>query len=104
MNCEKTSVTFALLCAALGLSACQRGSGETARSASSDSCALARPRFSSALPAERSTFAYDSSAPLNVRLEAQSTQNDIERSTISFDSPGGGRARAAEGCERFAIS
>jgi hypothetical protein len=82
---------FALLigCAA---AACGRSNSQPARTASADSCAIVRPHFTPARAAERSIFAYDTAAPLHLEIEPQSTSNDVQRSAISFDSPGGGRA------------
>jgi len=57
----------------------------------SDSCSIARPDFGGAASAgERSLFAYDVNAPLNLEKTAESTGNGIEVSTISFSSPDGG--------------
>ena len=56
-----------------------------------DSCAIARPDFGVATAAERSLFAYDSDAPLNLQKAVQSSTNGVEVSAISFDSPDGGR-------------
>ena len=57
-----------------------------------DSCAIARPEFSAASAAERSLFAYNVNAPLNLQKIVESTSNGVEISAISFDSPDGGRA------------
>ena len=53
---------------------------------------MVRPEFRSARAAELSLFAYDTAAPLNLRIDSRSVTNDVQRSAISFDSPGGGRA------------
>ena len=56
-----------------------------------DSCTVARPDFGGAATAsDRSLFAYDVNAPLNLQKVVESTNNGIEVSTISFSSPGGG--------------
>jgi dipeptidyl aminopeptidase/acylaminoacyl peptidase len=55
-----------------------------------DSCAIARPDFGVAAAAERARFAYDVDAPLNLQKTVQSTNNGIEVSSITFDSPDGG--------------
>ena len=58
-----------------------------------DSCAVARPDFGAAATAsERSLFSYDVNAPLNLQKTVESTNNGVEISAISFDSPEGGRA------------
>ncbi|CAA9336438.1 MAG: hypothetical protein AVDCRST_MAG89-2407, partial [uncultured Gemmatimonadetes bacterium] len=57
----------------------------------SDSCAVARPNFGgAATAADRNLFAYDASAPLNLQKTVESTNNGVEVSAITFDSPGGG--------------
>ena len=56
-----------------------------------DSCAVARPDFGVATAAERDLFAYDVHAPLNLQKTAESTNNGVAVSGISFDSPDGGR-------------
>jgi len=59
--------------------------------AAGDSCAVARPPFAGpATAAERSLFAYDVNAPLDVRKTVESESNGVEVSTISFGSPDGG--------------
>ena len=78
---------------ALFLSACAGASAEqpTGPIAAADSCALARPAFGVASAAERQLFAYDVDAPLNLEKTVESTDDDVEVSAISFDSPAGGR-------------
>jgi dienelactone hydrolase len=57
------------------------------------SCEVARPDFGgAAAEAERSLFAYNAGAPLNLQKTLESTNNGVEVSAISFDSPGGGSA------------
>ena len=56
-----------------------------------DSCAFARPDFGVATAAERTLFAYDVNAPLNLQKVVESTNNGVEVSGVSFDSPAGGR-------------
>lgn len=58
--------------------------------AASDSCAVARPVFGVATAADRGLFAYAVDAPLNLQKTVQSTDNGVEVSAISFDSPAGG--------------
>ena len=59
---------------------------------SADSCAIARPDFGAAAnAADRNLFAYDVNAPLNLQKTVESTNNGVEVSGISFDSPDGGR-------------
>src|SRR5687767_12486146 len=56
-----------------------------------DSCAVARPDFgAAATAADRSPFAYDVNAPLNLKKTLESTTNGVEVSAIAFDSPDGG--------------
>src|SRR5687768_4006133 len=84
--------------AALLISACSESPAEssnatTGPSASpvADSCAVARPDFGGvATAADRSLFAYDVNAPLNLQKTVESTKNGVELSTISFGSPDGG--------------
>ena len=83
----RSLTTVALLLVA----ACRGGQGQ-ATAISGDSCVVARPAFGAATAAERSTFAYDVSAPLNMQTEVESNHDGVETSTFSFDSPGGGRA------------
>ncbi|HEX6909248.1 MAG TPA: alpha/beta fold hydrolase [Longimicrobium sp.] len=57
-----------------------------------DSCAIARPDFGgAATDADRSLFAYDASAPLNLHAWVENTVDGVEVSAVSFDSPGGGQ-------------
>ena len=56
-----------------------------------DACAIERPDFGIATVAERSLFAYDVDAPLNLTKTVQATTNGVERSAISYDSPDGGQ-------------
>ena len=56
-----------------------------------DSCIVARPNFgAAATDADRSLFAYDVNAPLNLQKALESTKNGVELSTIAFSSPDGG--------------
>src|SRR5688500_20056225 len=65
----------------------------TKPSAVADSCAVARPDFGvAATAADRSLFAYDVNAPLNLKKTLESTTNGVEVSAIAFDSPDGGSA------------
>ena len=76
------------------LSACA-GSTEEALlqpPAPGDSCAIARPVFGVATGGERTLFAYDVAAPLNLEKTVESSNDGVEVSAISFDSPDGGRA------------
>jgi dienelactone hydrolase len=74
---------------ALFVSAC--AGSTTGPRAAADSCAVARPDFGVAAAAERSLFAYDAHAPLNLQQAVESTNKGVEVSAISFDSPDGGR-------------
>ena len=68
------------------------GSRADALTAVADSCAIARPDFRGvATEADRKLFAYDVDAPLNLQKAVEYTRNGVEVSTISFDSPDGGR-------------
>ena len=81
---------------ALVLSACAGSAADpstvpTKPSLVADSCAVARPDFKGvATAADRSLFAYDVNAPLNLQKAVESTNNGVEVSTISFSSPDGG--------------
>jgi dienelactone hydrolase len=75
--------------AAVFVSAC---AGPTAGlPAAVDSCAVARPDFGVATAAERTLFAYDVNAPLNLQKAVESTNDGVEVSGISFSSPEGAR-------------
>jgi uncharacterized protein len=83
---------------ALFIAACTGSSAEPADESitqlplGADSCALARPDFGEpATAADRNLFAYDVNAPLNLQKTTTSENNDVDVSSISFDSPGGGR-------------
>lgn len=79
----------AIALAALFVSACTGST--TGPRAAVDSCAVARPDFGGvATAADRSLFAYDASAPLNLQKTVVSTNNGVEVSAISFSSPDGG--------------
>jgi uncharacterized protein len=77
---------------ALFLPACASSTSAPDRVSAGDSCAIARPEFSVATAAERSLFAFNANAPLNLQKTVESTSNGVEVSVISFDSPEGGRA------------
>jgi dienelactone hydrolase len=63
----------------------------TGQNVAADSCALVRPNFGGvASEADLNLFAYDVSAPLNLKKVSESTNNGVEVSTISFTSPAGG--------------
>jgi dienelactone hydrolase len=75
--------------AALFISACAGSPGDPITTA--DSCVVARPDFGGvATAADRSLFAYDVDAPLNLQKAVESTNNGVEASGISFRSPDGG--------------
>jgi uncharacterized protein len=81
--------------AALLVSSCAgtaaRDVTEPIETSPADSCALARPAFGGpATEADRALFAYDASAPLNLKQTVDSTKNGVEFSTISYGSPDGG--------------
>jgi dienelactone hydrolase len=83
--------------AALFISACAGSPAESSTALASpspvsDSCAIARPDFgAAATAADRALFAYDVDAPLNLEKTVESTNNGVEVSRISYDSPDGGR-------------
>ena len=57
-----------------------------------DSCALARPDFGGpATQADLALFAYDTTAPLNLQKTITNGVGAVEVSSISYDSPAGGR-------------
>src|SRR5688572_20947142 len=82
--------------AALFFSACAGIPAEprttsTGQNLGADSCAVARPDFGTvATEADRKLFAYDVNAPLNLQKAVESTNNGVEVSAISFNSPDGG--------------
>ena len=55
-----------------------------------DSCPGSRPSFGVATEAERALFAYDASAPLNVKKTVKTTNSVFTLSDVSYDSPAGG--------------
>ncbi|HEX8361520.1 MAG TPA: alpha/beta fold hydrolase [Longimicrobium sp.] len=56
-----------------------------------ETCSLARPDFGGpATAADRALFAYDANSPLNLQQTVESTENGVQVSKISFDSPAGG--------------
>jgi len=58
-----------------------------------DACAIARPDFGGpATAADRALFAYDVTAPLNLKKTFEATFNGVTRSAISYDTPDGGVA------------
>lgn len=57
-----------------------------------DTCSTARPVFGTASNADRNLFTYNVNAPLNVQVTVENQTNLVRVSSISFDSPGGGRA------------
>lgn len=57
-----------------------------------DSCTAARPDFGGPATVEdRALFAYDVDAPLHLQKTVLATNNGVEVSDVSFDSPDGGR-------------
>ena len=74
--------------AALLISACAGSAAAPVTAV--DSCTVARPNFGVATEQERSVFAYDAAAPLNLQETVESTTSGVEVSTISFNSPDGG--------------
>ena len=83
------SMKPAIALVALFFSACTDPATEQLTSA--DTCAFARPDFGVATAAERSLFAYDVNAPLNLQQTVEYTRNGVEVSAVSFNSPDGGR-------------
>jgi dienelactone hydrolase len=90
----KRAITMMAVCLCeLVFSACTGSPAEPKKEIGQDgdSCALVRPQFGgAATAADRALFAYDVNAPLNLQKTVQSTNNGIEVSTISFNSPDGG--------------
>ena len=83
----KPTVALMALCA----TACAGAQSPTKPGAVADSCAIARPDFGAAATvAERTLFAYDLNAPLDLQKTVESTNNGVEASAISFSSPDGG--------------
>jgi dienelactone hydrolase len=88
----RSTVALAALC----LSACAAPLAEpitatTTPSPVTASCAIARPDFGGvATAADRALFAYDADAPLNLKEAVESTNNGMQVSTLSFNSPDGG--------------
>jgi uncharacterized protein len=82
----------AIVLAAVFVSACARSSDQSlTEPVPGDSCAIVRPDFGVATAAERDLFAYDVDAPLNLEKTVESTDDGVEASAISYDSPDGGR-------------
>jgi hypothetical protein len=79
---------------ALVLSACGASATESlvGPPTGGDTCAVVRPEFGVATAAERSLFAYDAAAPLNLVKTVESADGGVEVSAITFDSPDGGSA------------
>ena len=73
------AVAFAILPACAGAS-------DGTFTAVEDSCAIARPSFSVATDADRSLFAYNVNAPLNLQKTVESTSNGVEVSRIHVSS------------------
>ena len=98
MTATRASVAIPSILAASLISACAGSSADpsaaaTGPSLAADSCAIARPDFGGvATAADRSLFAYDIDAPLNLQKTVESTKNGVEVNAISFASPGGGSA------------
>lgn len=54
-------------------------------------CSVGRPDFGGpATQADRAVFAYDANAPLNLQQTVQSTDSEVQVSSIAYTSPGGG--------------
>jgi dienelactone hydrolase len=74
---------------ALLISACAGSAAEPPTA--DDSCAVERPDFGgAATAADRNLFAYNVNAPLNLQKAVENTINDVEVSSVSFNSPDGG--------------
>ena len=85
-------VILAALAASL-FSACAGSAAEKITPPVADSCAVARPDFGGvATTADRNLFGYNVDAPLNLQKTVESTNNGVELSVISFNSPDGGKA------------
>jgi len=55
-----------------------------------DGCPASRPHFGVATDADRALFAYDATAPLNLRKTTEATTAAVTLSSITYDSPAGG--------------
>lgn len=82
----------ALFIAACGSTTEPPAAPPTGTSTASGSCAVVRPDFGVAAAADLDLFAYDANAPLNLQKAVESTNDGVEVSAISFDSPAGGSA------------
>ena len=82
----------ALFVAACGSTTQPPTTPATGTPTATDSCSVGRPDFGVATAAERDLFAYDVNAPLNLQAAVESTNNGVEVSAISFNSPAGGSA------------
>ena len=90
---KPTIAVLALFASACAGSTAARSTGPTTPGSAADSCAIARPDFGGvATAADRNLFAYDVTAPLNLKQTLESTANGVAVSAISFDSPDGGSA------------
>ena len=82
-----TTVFLALISSACGASTTEPLAGPPT---GADTCAVVRPDFGVAAPAELDLFAYDAEAPLDLQKTVESTDDGVEVSAISFGSPDGG--------------
>ena len=82
---------MALFAVACNGSPAEPSTAPTGTNPVADTCAVTRPDFGgAATAADRSLFAYDVNAPLNLQQAVESTNNGVVVSTISFRSPDGG--------------
>ena len=88
----KSTIALAAVCiAACAAPPAEPRTATTTPSLATDSCAVARPDFGGvATAADRSLFAYDGNAPLNLQQTVESTNRGVEVSAVSFGSPDGG--------------
>jgi dienelactone hydrolase len=88
----KSTIVLAAVCiAACAAPPAEPSTATTAPSRVTDSCAVVRPDFDgAATAADRSLFAYNADAPLNLQKTVESTNKGVEVSAISFSSPDGG--------------
>jgi dienelactone hydrolase len=91
---KATMALATLLISASAACSAEPESAPTGPGSPGDSCAVARPDFGGvATAADRSLFAYDASAPLNLQKTVASSSNGVEVSAISYSSPAGGSVK-----------
>src|SRR5688572_4396486 len=89
---KPTLAVVALFIAACGSTTEPPTAPQTGTATAPDSCPVARPDFGVATAAELDLFTYDVAAPLNLQETVEATNNGVQVSAISFNSPAGGSA------------